>query len=98
MRRGVIVAMLGLTWGPTICRAQDSDQGLHATTPDFTVMPSSSTGLETPSSRLGVFVPLYLSFAGLQTLDAHSTMRALRAGGSERNPLLRDLEHQTVSC
>jgi len=50
---------------------------------------SDVTELSAP--RLGVFLPLYLSFAGLQTLDAHSTMRALRAGGRERNPLLREL-------
>jgi hypothetical protein len=44
--------------------------------------------------RLGVFLPLYASFAGLQALDAHSTMRAIRAGGREANPLLRDLANR----
>lgn len=34
---------------------------------------------------------MYASFAGLQALDAHSTMRALQNGGVEANPLLRDL-------
>jgi len=36
-------------------------------------------------------VPLYASFASLQMLDAHSTLRAVRAGGVEQNPLLRGL-------
>jgi len=52
---------------------------------------SFSRRTETTAPRLGVFLPLYASFAGLQAVDAHSTMRALGAGGSERNPLLRDL-------
>jgi hypothetical protein len=52
---------------------------------------STSPVIETASSRLGVFLPLYASFAGLQALDAHSTVRALQAGGSERNPLLREI-------
>jgi hypothetical protein len=49
------------------------------------------------SSRLGVMVPLYASFAVLQTLDAHSTMRALENGGIESNPLLRDLAGQPAA-
>ena len=36
-------------------------------------------------------LPLYASFAGLQALDAHSTVRALQNGGSEANPLMRGL-------
>lgn len=36
-------------------------------------------------------MPLYLSFGALQSLDAHSTILALRAGGREQNPLMRDL-------
>jgi hypothetical protein len=34
---------------------------------------------------------LYVSFASLQMLDAHSTIRAVRAGGVEQNPLMRGL-------
>jgi hypothetical protein len=37
----------------------------------------------------GALVPLYVSFATLQMLDAHSTIRALDAGGVEANPLMR---------
>ena len=38
-----------------------------------------------------MLVPLYVSFASLQMLDAHSTIRAVRAGGVEQNPLMRGL-------
>lgn len=44
-----------------------------------------------PPRRIGVLLPLYASFAGLQMLDAHSTVHALRNGGVEGNPLMRDL-------
>jgi hypothetical protein len=50
-----------------------------------------------PPRRLGVMLPLYASFAGLQMLDAHSTMRALENGGAERNPLLGDLAQQPAA-
>lgn len=39
----------------------------------------------------GVLVPLYASFAALQMLDAHSTIRAVRAGGVESNPMMAGL-------
>lgn len=42
-----------------------------------------------PSSRRGALLPLYASFATLQALDGHSTLRAIRAGAEERNPLMR---------
>ena len=60
--------------------------------------PSISPVSETmPSQRLGVLLPLYASFAGLQALDAHSTMRALQNGGTERNPLLGDIASQPAA-
>ena len=39
-------------------------------------------------SERGVLLPLYASFAALQMLDAHSTIRAVRAGGVESNPMM----------
>jgi hypothetical protein len=53
--------------------------------------PFISEVTEKTPTRFGILLPLYASFATLQTLDAHSTMRALQNGGVERNPLLRDL-------
>jgi hypothetical protein len=40
-----------------------------------------------PSRAL--IVPLYATFAGLQALDAHSTLRAVKAGAVEQNPLMQ---------
>jgi hypothetical protein len=100
----VIVALAVCT--PTICLAQESTPSLHTLTASLDTAPSRSAtdGViaidERPSmhqltaptpSRLGTLVPLYASFAMLQTLDAHSTIRAIENGATERNPLLRDL-------
>ena len=58
---------------------------------------SSDSIAEAVPSRRGVFVPLYVSFAALQALDVHSTMRALEAGGTEQNPLLRGIASRPVA-
>ena len=100
----VIVALAMCT--PTICLAQESSPSLHTLTALLDTTTPSSPAIdgvpidERPSinqvtaptpSRLGALVPLYASFAMLQTLDAHSTTRAIQNGATERNPLLRDL-------
>jgi Domain of unknown function (DUF5658) len=41
-----------------------------------------------PAQNRGILVPLYVSFATLQALDAHSTLRALNAGATEANPIV----------
>jgi hypothetical protein len=41
-----------------------------------------------PPDRPRLLIPLYISFAGLQALDGHSTMRALDRGYVEANPLV----------
>ena len=73
----VCLFCVGLTLVAATARAQES--------------PVPSSTLSAPSSTRGVLVPLYVSFASLQMLDAHSTFRAMRAGGVEQNPLLRGL-------
>ena len=45
----------------------------------------------------GVLMPLYVSFAALQALDAHSTLRAIDAGASERNPFLTGIVNQPAA-
>ena len=45
--------------------------------------------LQRPRAPRGVLPALYAGFGALQTLDAHSTLRALDAGGVEQNPLMR---------
>jgi hypothetical protein len=41
--------------------------------------------------RPAVLPPLYVSFAAMQVLDTHSTLRAARDGAVERNPLVAPL-------
>lgn len=42
-----------------------------------------------PSTGRSPLIPLYVSFAAVQVLDAHSTTRALNRGAVEGNPLMR---------
>jgi hypothetical protein len=46
--------------------------------------------------RPAALVPLYVSFASLQALDAHSTTRALERGAVESNPLMKGLAGNTA--
>ena len=53
--------------------------------------PSSSAVVD-PAPRPVLLTTLYGSFVGLQALDVHSTMRAVRSGaGQEANPALQRL-------
>lgn len=40
-------------------------------------------------NRPAALVPLYVTFGGLQVLDAHSTLNAVGLGARETNPLVR---------
>ena len=53
--------------------------------------PEPSSSIVSPPPRPVVLTALYGSFAGLQALDFHSTMRAVRSGGHEANPALQRL-------
>jgi hypothetical protein len=94
----VCLFCLGLTFVAATARAQESPVP-SSTLPSVLRGESDlAIGVEpafdvrsAPSSPRGVLVPLYASFASLQMLDAHSTLRAIRAGGVEQNPLLRGL-------
>jgi len=46
---------------------------------------------QAPADRPGALVPLYGSFGLLQLMDAHSTLRAVRGGAVERNPIMAPL-------
>jgi len=52
-----------------------------------TAQEASSPAVAAPS-RPPALVPLYVSFATLQVLDLHSTVRALDVGAREANPIL----------
>jgi hypothetical protein len=43
------------------------------------------------ASRPAGLVPLYVSFAGLQAIDIHSTLRGLDRGAQETNPVVRGI-------
>ncbi|HUQ11895.1 MAG TPA: DUF5658 family protein [Steroidobacteraceae bacterium] len=45
--------------------------------------------MELRRERPAALVPLYLTFAGLQAVDVHSTMSALGNGARESNPVMR---------
>jgi Domain of unknown function (DUF5658) len=44
--------------------------------------------LPPPPERPKLLVPMYISFAGLQVIDAHSTIKAVDRGYIEANPLV----------
>jgi len=44
--------------------------------------------------RPGGLVPLYVSFAALQSLDAHSTLAGVREGHTEANPFMAPVARQ----
>lgn len=76
-------------------RAQDVPLAARTLSPLFTqntpvtvVRSEPAADTRTGSDR-GILIPLYVSFASLQMLDAHSTIRALDAGGVEQNPLMK---------
>jgi hypothetical protein len=93
----LIVVMLALI--PAKVSAQDpvspSPVAAHL---DLARLPAAATADTPPrlapaatSSSRGVLVPLYVSFAALQALDAHSTLRGIHRGAVERNPMLRSI-------
>jgi hypothetical protein len=51
----------------------------------------------TEARSMKPLVPLYVSLGVLQALDAHSTTRALNAGGVEANPLMRGVAGQPLA-
>lgn len=48
-------------------------------------------------SRPPILLPLYISYAALNGLDADSTLRAVRAGASEANPLMSPFAGNTTA-
>jgi hypothetical protein len=50
-----------------------------------------------PQRRPAALTPLYVSFAALQALDLHSTMRGVAEGGAEANPAMKPLVGQPAA-
>jgi hypothetical protein len=101
--RRVSVICVGLVLAATAARAQDiivpaaTPSPLFAADPATTTVPAAQEVARREAAGRGVLVPLYVSFGALQMLDAHSTLRAVRAGGVEQNPLLRGVVNQPVA-
>jgi hypothetical protein len=87
----------GLDVASSVADAAAADPPVHSSfLVSFTVAPMSHgappRALRLRSSRPPLLVPMYASFATLQTLDYHSTRRALGSGaGREVNPLARSI-------
>ena len=61
--------------------ANDEQRSSATVAPVMTEMPAAP-------QRPPALVPLYVSFAALQGLDIHSTLRATEFGGREANPIV----------
>src|SRR5689334_25132844 len=78
---GSVVMCLGLIGRPQL-------GGPATDEPASTAAPSVAAGAPSAAHRPSVLVPLYISFATLQGLDIHSTLRAPEFGGREANPIV----------
>jgi hypothetical protein len=96
----LIAVTLALT--PSLVSAQDlvtpSSVASHL---DVALFPAAGTP-DTPvplataphGQSRGVLVPLYVSFAVLQALDAHSTLQGIHGGLIEQNPMMRPIANR----
>jgi hypothetical protein len=77
-----------------------SSRPFHALVPPHVaaVAPLDARRFEPPRTHRPASLPaLYVSFAVLQGLDAHSTLTAVRAGRSEANPALKGVVSQPAA-
>jgi hypothetical protein len=69
----------------------------------MSLQPRRDTGIEASDLRNSTrrrppaLVPLYVTFAALQILDAHSTTRGLKNGAVEANPIMAPLAGNTAA-
>jgi hypothetical protein len=95
----VFAVCLGVALVAAPARAQDAAVAASTVSPLLAQLTPSTTMPDEhraevrahASAGRGVLLPLYMSFASLQMLDAHSTLRAARAGAVEQNPLMQGL-------
>src|SRR4051812_46887202 len=79
---GSAVMCLSLIGRPQLGGAMNDEQSSPTTAAPIVVQASPA------AQRPSVLVPLYVSFATLQGLDIHSTLRAPEFGGREANPIV----------
>ena len=93
--RCVSVVCVGLVLTASAARAQEVGVAAGELAPLF--LPEAAVAAVAAEPEVAkratddrrILLPLYVSFGALQMLDAHSTLRAVSAGGTEQNPLLR---------
>jgi hypothetical protein len=84
----VFVLTLLVAAAPRAASAQSLDGRAPVAAIAAAGMPSPFVVEPRAPERPAALLPLYVSFAALQALDAASTMRALNSGGAEANPLM----------
>ena len=96
------LALIVLTLLPGGVRSASAQSSLaagelaaNAAALDATPRASERLVAERPT-RPGALMPLYVSFASLQVLDAHATARALDGGAVEANPIMRGFTGSTA--
>lgn len=101
----VLESQAGLARSALPARAENPAASLPGTGGDL--VPTAAAGADAPRAaaapvavppalrRPRSLVPLYLSYGALQVLDVASTRRALDAGATEANPLLRGVAGNT---
>jgi hypothetical protein len=85
------VMCVGLIGQPQI-GGPSSSEPASSTAPEAAVASAPiESQAPTPAQRPSALVPLYMSFAALQGLDIHSTLRAPEFGGREANPIVSSM-------
>lgn len=78
---GWAVMCLGLIGQPQVGGPSSEDRATAAA-------PAATVAQIVAPHRPSSLIPLYVSFAALQGLDVHSTLRAAQFGGREANPIV----------
>jgi hypothetical protein len=86
--RAVRIVLYALAWVALL--GASGLQGFTKDDPDRTP-PAATTAANPSETRPVVLAPLYITFAGLQILDAHSTLLASNLGAREANPVVRSM-------
>jgi hypothetical protein len=101
--RRVSLVCAGLLLTATAAGAQEPGLAIGELPPLFApdaataIVPAEREVAKHATGGRRIFVPLYVSFGALQMLDAHSTLRAVGAGGVEQNPLLRGVANHPAA-
>jgi Domain of unknown function (DUF5658) len=90
-----LIAVVALNMSTLAVAAENEDRPLVSS-----VEAAASSGfipIKVSVKRPGILPMLYVSLAGMQALDAYTTLAALNAGGREVNPVARRLTRNAGS-